>query len=65
MLSLYLANNNDSNLEVVCHCCHSVRHLKYRVNKWVCCWSVLTDRAIVDEFDNKVRYDKNISESNL
>ena len=49
------SNNDMSNLEVVCHRCHCVRHLKKTKGEWVFHPASLTPRDIVEEMDLETR----------
>ena len=46
-------NNKTENLEIVCHNCHSVRHMVNIRGRWEINLRKLTLRKIVEEFDRK------------
>lgn len=48
-------NGKLDNLEVVCHNCHSTRHLRKIGDNWVYDPNVLTPRDIVDLLDAKIK----------
>lgn len=47
-------NNKIENLEVVCHNCHAIRHMKWLDEDWHFCPSALTPREKISELEKHI-----------